>query len=187
LTPNSAHRIPFTASSWQVTCDATTPVVLLRDLHAELLDLYLEDRHSDRNYLFRLGGAPHEAYAPMLTCGWSHDVKTDGTQVFLAPKGLGGVRRRYNASNSSGPLWRYWGGHPNEPLWQACFSSNTPTALVAAFTASLISTEPLERTVRNVPTSTRRALYVASPAGKQSLVGKPVAPRSPVPAPGHSR
>ncbi|WP_234372919.1 SPDY domain-containing protein, partial [Streptomyces scabiei] len=104
---------------------------------------------------------------PLLTRGWSHDVKTDGTQTFLTPEGLGGLRHRYAISGSSGPAWRAWGGHPSEPHWTARFSFGTPTTLVAAFTASLISTEPLHRTVQDVPVHTRSALYIATTTPKQ--------------------
>ncbi len=93
----AADRVPFGPASWQITLDATTPVELLHDLHTELLDLYLEDRHSDLDWLHKDEIAPHEAYAPLFARGWSHQVKTDGTQIFLAPDGLGGIRHRYAA------------------------------------------------------------------------------------------
>ncbi|MGW7724999.1 DUF317 domain-containing protein [Streptomyces canus] len=94
----SAHRAPFTPPAWRITFDAATPVELLHDVHTELLDLYLEDRHSDHDRLLKDETAPHEAYVPLLTRGWSHDVKTDGTQTFLTPEGLGGLRHRYAIS-----------------------------------------------------------------------------------------
>ncbi|MEU0117058.1 DUF317 domain-containing protein [Streptomyces bobili] len=106
----SAHRAPFTPPAWRITFDAATPVELLHDVHTELLDLYLEDRHSDHDRLFRDETAPHEVYVPLLTRGWSHDVKTDGTQTFLTPEGLGGLRHRYAISGSSGRP------HPQHPL-----------------------------------------------------------------------
>ncbi|WP_026178834.1 DUF317 domain-containing protein [Streptomyces hokutonensis] len=182
----SAHRAPFTAPTWRITFDATTPVELLHDVHAELLDLYLEDRHSDQDRLLQDETAPHEAYAPLLTRGWSHEVKTDGTQTFLTPEGLGGVRHRYDFSGSSGPAWRSWGGLPNEPHWRADFSFGTPTTLAAAFTASLISTEPLHRTVQDVPIRTRRALYIATTTAKPPHGNPPVAP-PPAPVSGRTR
>ncbi|MFD3580917.1 DUF317 domain-containing protein [Streptomyces sp. NPDC058683] len=182
----SAHRVPFTEPTWRITFDATTPVELLHDVHTELLDLYLEDRHSDQDRLFQDETAPHEAYAPLLTRGWSHAVKTDGTQTFLTPEGLGGVRHRYANSGSTRPAWRAWGGYPSEPHWAARFSFGTPTTLVAAFTASLISTVPLHRAVKDVPVHTRRALYVATTTAKQSG-STPVAPPPPAPVSGRSR
>ncbi|MEV7394482.1 DUF317 domain-containing protein [Streptomyces sp. NPDC091215] len=183
----SAHRAPFTAPAWRIAFDAATPVELVHDVHTEMLDLYLEDRHSDQDRLFQDATAPHEAYVPLLTRGWSHDVKTDGTQTFLTPEGLGGVRHRYDISGSSGPAWRAWGGYPSFPHWKADFSFGTPTTLVAAFTASLISTEPLHRTVQDVPVQTRRALYVATPTGKQRNGTTPVAPPPPAPVSSHTR
>ncbi|MCV2463951.1 DUF317 domain-containing protein [Streptomyces sp. ICN988] len=114
-------------------------------------------------------------------------VKTDGTQTFLTPEGLGGVRHRYATGASSEPSWRAWGGYPSEPHWTARFSFGTPTMLVAAFTASLISTEPLRRTVQDVPTQTRRALYVATATGRQPHSNPSVAPLPPAPASGHTR
>ncbi|WP_217572254.1 DUF317 domain-containing protein [Streptomyces sp. GbtcB7] len=183
----NAHRAPFTPPAWRITFDATTPVELLHDVHTELLDLYLEDRHSDQDRLFQDETAPHEAYAPLLTLGWSHDVKTDGTQTFLTPEGLGGVRHRYANSDSSKLAWFSWSGYPSEPHWRARFSFGTPTTLVAAFTASLISTEPLRRTVQDVPFHTRRALYVATPTGKQPQGNTPAAPPPPAPVSGRTR
>ncbi|MGV9401706.1 DUF317 domain-containing protein [Streptomyces sp. NPDC003667] len=183
----NAHRAPFTEPTWQITFDATTPAELLHDVHTELLDLCLEDRHSDQDRLFQDETAPHQVYAPLLTRGWSHAVKTDGTQTFLTPEGLGGVRHRYATSGSSGPAWRAWGGYPSEPHWRARFSFGTPTTLVAAFTASLISTEALQRTVQDVPAQTRRALYVATPAAKQPQGTTHVAPPPPAPVPGRTR
>ncbi|WP_406111514.1 DUF317 domain-containing protein [Streptomyces sp. NBC_01003] len=121
------------------------------DVHAELLDLYLEDRYSDQDRLFEDATVPHEVYTPLLARGWSHSIKTDGTQTFLAPEGLGSLRHRYATTHSDGPTWRAWAGYPSEPNWQARFSSGAPTTLAAAFTASLISTEPLHRAVQDVP------------------------------------
>ncbi|MET8299453.1 DUF317 domain-containing protein [Streptomyces sp. NPDC006678] len=182
----NAHRAPFAPPAWRVTFDATTPAELLHDVHSELLDLYLEDRYSDLERLFQDLTPPYEAYAPLLTRGWSHAVKTDGMQTFLTPEGLGGVRH-YATSGSGELAWRAWGGYPSEPHWTARFLFGTPTTLVAAFTASLISTEPLQRTVQDVPAHTRRALYVATPTGKQQHGTTPVAPPPPVPASSHAR
>jgi len=136
--------------------------------------------------LFQDETAPHVAYAPLLTRGWIHEVKTDGTQDFLTPEGLGGVHHRYDISGSSGPAWRSSGGHPSEPHWKAHFSFGTPTTLVEAFTASLISTEPLHRTVQDVPVLTRRALYVVTRATKQLHGNTSVAPL-PAPVAGRTR
>ncbi|MGW5096349.1 DUF317 domain-containing protein [Streptomyces nodosus] len=183
----NAHRAPFTPPAWQITFDATTPVELLHDVHTELLDLYLEDRHSDHDRLFQDETAPHEAYALLLTRGWSHNVNTDGTQTFLTPEGLGGVRHRYANRDSSKLAWFSWGGHPSEPHWRARFSYGTPTTLIAAFTTSLVSTEPLPRTVQDVPAHTRRALYVATTTAKQPPGATSVAPPPPAPASGRTR
>ncbi|MFJ6574018.1 DUF317 domain-containing protein [Streptomyces sp. NPDC091292] len=182
----NAHRAPFTPPAWWVTFDATTPAEILHDVHSELLDLYLEHRHSDRDWLFDKGTAEYQVYAPLLARGWRHEVKTDGAQTFFTPEGLGGLRHQY-ATDTKGVAWRAWGGFPDEPHWTARFSVDTPTTLVAAFTASLISTEPLQRTVQDIPTQTRRALYVATPTGKQPNSNTPVAPPPPAPASGHTR
>ncbi|KPC85425.1 hypothetical protein ADL35_14520 [Streptomyces sp. NRRL WC-3753] len=176
-------RAPFGPRAWEITFDATTPAELLRDVHTELLDLYLEDRHSDKNHLVEDPTAPHEVYTPLLTHGWSHSVKTDGTQTFLPPEGLGGVRHRYATTGSDGPAWRAWGGYPSAPHWQAQFSAGAPTTLAAAFTASLISTEPLHRAVKQIPFHTRRHLYVAPAATPQQPSHLPPAlPSAPHPA-----
>ncbi|MFF8732045.1 DUF317 domain-containing protein [Streptomyces sp. NPDC015171] len=79
------------------------------------------------------------------------------------------------------------GGYPSEPHWRAHFSSGTPTTLVAAFTASLISTEPVHRTVQDIPVHTRRALYVATTTPKQPHGNTPAAPPPPAPASGRIR
>lgn len=188
----TAHQAPFsppdfTPPVWWITFDATTPVELLHDVHTELLDLYLEDRHSDQDRLFQDEVAPHEAYAPLLACGWSHDVKTDGTQTYLTPEGLGGVRHQY-ANGADRPAWRAWGGFPSEPHWTARFSFGTPTTLVAALTASMISTEPLHRTVQDIPVHTRNALYVTTPTTARQAPGNTLAaPPPPAPAADRTR
>ncbi|MFD5111724.1 DUF317 domain-containing protein [Streptomyces sp. NPDC058391] len=181
-----ANRVPFGQTTWQITFDATTPVELLNDVHAELLDLYLDDRYSDQDLLFEDTTAPHEAYAPLFARGWSHDVKTDGTQNFLAPEGLGGVRHRYATSGSDGPTWTAWGGYPSEPYWQVRLSAGVPTTLVAAFTASLISAEPAHRIAKDVP-HTRRHLYIATATAKQPPGYSPAAPPPAGPSPGRTR
>ncbi|WP_228447684.1 DUF317 domain-containing protein [Streptomyces paludis] len=164
-----ANRAPFGETAWRITFDATTPAELLHDVHTELLDLYLEDRHSDRDHLFEDATAPHEVYTPLLARGWSHSIKTDGTLTFHAPEGEGTVRHRYATTGSDGPTWRAWAGDSREPLWQARFSSGVPTTLAAALTASLVSNEPLHRAVEDIPFLTRHHLYVAPAAAKQPL------------------
>ncbi|WP_328919825.1 DUF317 domain-containing protein [Streptomyces sp. NBC_01550] len=109
-----ASRAPFGETAWHITFDAT-PAELLHDVHAELLDLYLEDRYSDQDHLLEDATAPHEVYTPLLARGWSHSIKTDGTQTFLTPEGLGSVRHRYATTHSDGPTWRAWAGYPSEP------------------------------------------------------------------------
>ncbi|WP_446038036.1 DUF317 domain-containing protein [Streptomyces sp. SID1121] len=126
-------------------------------------------------------------YAPLLTRGWTHNVRIDGTQTFLTPEGLGGVRHRYASGGSMGPAWRAWGGYPAEPNWQATFSSGTPTALVAAFTTSLISTEPLHRTVKDVPVPTRSGLFLSTTVAKQPPSNPPAAPPPAAPAAARTR
>ncbi|WP_234432130.1 DUF317 domain-containing protein [Streptomyces sp. NRRL S-378] len=107
--------------------------------------------------------------------------------AFLAPEGLGGVRHRYTIGGSDGPAWRAWGGYPSEPHWKATFSLGTPTTLVAAFTASPISTEPLHRTVQDVPFRTRSHLYVVTTAAaKQPPSYSPALPPTP-PVAGRTR
>ncbi|MFE4058910.1 DUF317 domain-containing protein [Streptomyces sp. NPDC059096] len=160
---NRHGGLPFGHATWQITFDATTPVELLHDVHTELLDLYHEDLHSDRDGLFEDMTAPHEAYASLFAFGWRHHVKTDGTQSFLSPDDLAGVVHHYAATRSHEPAWRIWGGHPSEPQWQARFTTGTPTTLVAALTVSMISSEPLIRTVNEVPLDTRSHLYLATP------------------------
>ncbi|MET9556859.1 DUF317 domain-containing protein [Streptomyces sp. NPDC006645] len=180
----AANRVPFGPAAWQITFDATTPVELLRDVHAELLDLYLEDLHSDQDHLFGDTTPAYEAYAPLFAQGWGHSVKTDGTQTFRSWDGLAGVRHRYAITGSDGPAWRAWGGYQSEPLWQARFSTGTPTTLVAAFTASLHSTVPLHRAVTDTPSQFRRHLYLTTPTLKPAT-GTP--PGGPPPGAGRIR
>ncbi|WP_329295749.1 DUF317 domain-containing protein [Streptomyces pseudovenezuelae] len=151
----SAHRAPFTPPAWRITFDATTPVELLHDVHTELLDLYLEDRHSDQDRLFQDETAPHEAYAPLLARGWSHAVKTDGTQSFLTPEGLGGVRHRYAINASSGAAWRAWGGYLSEPHCWIPQGPGTPVTVTVtnSKTATGSSPSPTKKATAQ-PTST---------------------------------
>lgn len=183
----TANRAPFGPPAWQISFDITTPVELLHDFHTELLDLYLEDRYSDQDRLFTDDTPPQEAYALLLTRGWSHQVKTDGTQFFRDPESLGVVQHRYATHlHPDSPTWSVWGGYPSEPYWRARFSQGTPTTLVAAFTASLVSTEPVTRAVKDIPFHTRRHLYIAATAPvRQTPVSSPATP--PVALAGPSR
>ncbi|MEU4030591.1 DUF317 domain-containing protein [Streptomyces anulatus] len=177
-----ANRIPFAQKAWEITFDVTTPAELVRDVHAELLDVYLEDRYSDRDRLFDDDTAPHTAYAPLFARGWSHEVQMIGTQTFRSPDGLGAVRHRFAPGRSRGPddaAWTAWAGDGAKPHWKARFTRGAPATLVAAFTASLISTEPLHRTVKDVPLDFRHRLYTAAvTAHPPTAVPSPVGPAS---------
>ncbi|MEV5979611.1 DUF317 domain-containing protein [Streptomyces sp. NPDC052114] len=183
----TAHRAPFGPAAWQISSDATTPVELLHDVHTELLDLYREDRHSDQDRLFGDDTPAQEAYTLLLASGWSHHVKTDGSQFFRDPADLGVVQHRYTTTiHSDSPTWSASGGYPSEPYWRARFSQGTPTTLVAAFTTSLASTEPVSRAVKDIPFHTRRHLYVAATALAQQTPSSSPLPASPT-LPGPSR
>ncbi|MEV5878027.1 DUF317 domain-containing protein [Streptomyces sp. NPDC052101] len=178
----AAHHNPFGPATWQITCDAITPVELLRDTHAELLDLYLEGRHSTQDHLFDDQTPPRQADAPLLARGWGHVVKTDGTQHFLAPDILGGVRHKYaepRLNTPAEPAWTAWAGYADDPHWRVRFSRATPTTLVAAFTASLLSTEPVQRAVKDVPLRTRDRVHIAS----TTTTAKQKTPSTPMPHP----
>ncbi|MFE5094588.1 DUF317 domain-containing protein [Streptomyces sp. NPDC056638] len=97
------------------------------------------------------------------------------------------MRHRYATNGSDGSAWTAWGGYQSDPHWQARFSFGTPTTLVAAFTASLISTEPVHRTAKDVPFLTRRHLYIATATAKQPPGYSPAAPPPPGPGPGRTR
>ncbi|MVO90262.1 DUF317 domain-containing protein [Streptomyces sp. p1417] len=182
----TAHSAPFGPATWQVTFDATTPAELLHDFHTELTDLYLQD--SSQDHLFQDHTPPHEAYALLLARGWGHEVKTDGTQLFRDPQSLGVVRHRYATPSTDTPLWSASGGHPGEPYWRARFTRGTPTTLVAAFTASLVSTEPASRAVKDIPLPTRHQLYVAATTpAQQTSVSTPLPASPPRPGPGRTR
>lgn len=86
------------------------------------------------------------------------------------------MQHRYAITTTDTPIWTAWGGYPSEPYWRARFSYGTPTTLVAAFTASLVSAEPVTRAVKDVPFHTRRHVYVtATTPEKQAPASSPVA------------
>ncbi|MEV2258535.1 DUF317 domain-containing protein [Streptomyces anulatus] len=171
-----AKRAPSGPEAWRITFDATTPVELLNDVHTELLDLYLEDRDSGKDVLFEDATAPYEAYKALLARGWSHSVEINGTQTFRSPDGLGAVQHRYANMGTHKPTWTAWAGSPGDRLWSASFSIGTHASLAAALTASLVSTEPVQRTVKDVPLPSRQQLYLATAT-------QPTAPSSAVPPP----
>lgn len=184
----TANRVAFGSPAWQVTFDAMTPTEVLRDAHTRLLDLYQADPPHDHRWLH--GDAkPYEAYGQLLANGWRHTVKREGTQVFGSPDGFGKVMHRWDTTGPDGPAWRAMAGHPIEPLWRAQFSPGAPTALAAALTASLLSTEPVTRRVQDIPCHTRQHLHfvhATSPtpqAPRLSSVAKP----PPSPASGRTR
>ncbi|WP_044378690.1 DUF317 domain-containing protein [Streptomyces noursei] len=187
----AANSVPFGRQAWRITADASTPAELLHDLHTELLDLYREDHHSDRDRLFALDQdhtAPQEVYTPLLVKGWGHTAKTDGTQIFRSPDALGCVRHRYAAIDDRA-TWAAYDGTPSEPSWRATFSHSAPTTLAAALTASLVSTEPVHRTVQDVPSHFRDHLGVVSTThtARRTTHSTPVALPPTSPSPGRTR
>lgn len=184
----TANRAPFGLAAWQVTFDATTPIELLHDFHSELVDLYLEDRQSGQGRLLEDNTPAQEAYTQLLARGWSHQVRTDGTQFFRDPQSLGVVQHRYALIGTDTPIWAAWGGPAREPHWRARFSRGTPTTLAAAFTTSLVSTEPVSRAVKDIPFHTRRHLYVAATTpAQQTSVSSPLPPPPALPGPSRAR
>ncbi|MFF5538668.1 DUF317 domain-containing protein [Streptomyces cinerochromogenes] len=183
----AAHRDPFSPATWQITFDATTPVELLGDVHSELLDLYLEDRHSDKDHLFDSQTSAQEVYIPLLAHGWRHTIKTDGTQTFLAPDALGGMQHQYDRTLSSdlAPSWRVWGGQPNDPDWRVQFSQTTPSRWSQHSPPPC--SPPVERTVKDIPFLTRHhvSIAAATTTAKQNKPSIPVA--TPPPRPTISR
>ncbi|KOT79138.1 hypothetical protein ADK70_31980 [Streptomyces rimosus subsp. pseudoverticillatus] len=178
-----ASRVPFEPAAWQVAFEATTPIELLHDVHVSMFDLYREDRRSNQDRLFGDAAEPHEGYGPVFAHGWNHVARPEGIQDFRSPDGLAGIRHRYDTRYGDGPGWRIWGGSPAQPNWEARFSLAAPTTLVAAFTASLISTEPVHRMVKDIPRHTRHHLHVATAAAQQQSVAQP----PPSPRPGRTR
>ncbi|MFF9785098.1 DUF317 domain-containing protein [Streptomyces nigrescens] len=175
----TAHRDPFGPATWQITFSPNTPLEFLHDVHTELLDVYLEDPHIGRKWLFEEDStAPHEAYAPLLGRGWSHSVKTNGTQFFESPDGFGGVSHQYATTDTQVPAWTAFGGFQKGHTWGVSFSHSTPVTLVAAFTASMISPEPVHRMVKDIPAYTRRHIYEA-PSARASHQAPPPSPVAP--------
>ncbi|WP_406220700.1 DUF317 domain-containing protein [Streptomyces decoyicus] len=174
----TAHRDPFGPPTWQITFGPDTPLEFLHDVHTELLDLYLEDPRAGQEWLFENNAAPHEAYAPLLVRGWSHRVEISGSQFFTSPSALAGVQHLYATTDSTVPTWTTWGGDASAPTWRGEFSYGTPTALVASFIASLISTDPVRRTVKDIPAQTRRHVYEA-PLATASHQAPPLSPVAP--------
>ncbi|MGX1759915.1 DUF317 domain-containing protein [Streptomyces lydicus] len=175
----TAHRDPFGPPTWQITYSSNMPLEFLHDVHTRLLDLYLEDpRGVSQKWLPDDNTAPHEAYVPLLVHGWSQRVKTDGTLFLTSPNGLASVKHRYAATDSKAPVWTARGGYPSAPTWHVDFSYGTPTTLVTSFVASMLSTAPAIRTVKDIPAQSRRYVYEAPSAiaSQQCPSSSPVAP-----------
>ncbi|MGW7005889.1 DUF317 domain-containing protein [Streptomyces sp. NPDC054933] len=186
----AANRVPFAPPTWQITFDATTPIELLHDVHTELLDLYLEDRHSDRDWLFEDDTAPQEAYTPLLARGWSHQVNTDGTQLFGSPEGLGGVRPGTPPPVSTRPSGWPGAAMPASRTGETRTSPSVrPPRLSRPSPPRSSPPSRSGRTVKDVSFHSRRLLYVAADAmtAKQAHLSSPVATPPPGPAPSRNR
>ncbi|MFE9905079.1 DUF317 domain-containing protein [Streptomyces achromogenes] len=187
----AAHKDPFGPATWQITFDSSTPVELVHDAHAALLDLHLEGRDSFSDPLFRYSLTQYDAYAPLLTRGWSHVVDTGGTQFFTAPDDACGLEYSYALPRHRNPPTR--SGKPGEatgrpPHWTAQFTRLTPTDLVTAFTTSLLSAEPVKRTVKDIPHRSRYAVKIAAAATPvPNSLPAPVATPPPRPATNRTR
>ncbi|MFJ9979299.1 DUF317 domain-containing protein [Streptomyces cyaneofuscatus] len=168
------NRAPSGPGAWRISF-GNAPVELLKDVHAELLDLYLENQDSDRALLFEDPTPAYDAYSLLLANNWSHSVDTNGTQTFRSPDGLAAVQHRYAITDTEKPTWTAWAETQGQRLWSASFSIGTPASLAVALTASLVSTEPVHRAVKDVPLPSRQHLYYATAT-------QPTAPAVPPPA-----
>ncbi|MFJ9551267.1 DUF317 domain-containing protein [Streptomyces erythrochromogenes] len=177
----AAHEQPFEAAAWNARFDAATPVEMIWDFHTELLHFYLDDAYSDRDMLFHDNTAPAAAYLPLLNAGWTHTISNQGSQHFHSRDGMAHLEHRYAATDREKPVWKVSAGTPLEPLWRASFTSRTPVTYVAAFTASLVTEEPLTRAVSEVPFHTMHFARTA-PAPDRRPTSTPALP----PAPPHN-
>lgn len=96
--------------------------------------------------------------------GWEPDHFADGDlRRLTAPDGRAAieVRARSLATPEQEcavqPQWAFWAAPApyRRPLWEAFFTSATPTSLVAAFTLALVDPDPLVRDPLDIPATCR--------------------------------
>ncbi|MEU6148026.1 DUF317 domain-containing protein [Streptomyces sp. NPDC047081] len=173
----AAHKDPFRPATWTATLDASTPVELVGDLYSEVLRLCEADARGEGDLMRSDDVLPQDVYLPLLTAGWRHMIKTDGTQHFRSLDGYGVLEHVYAPRQGAASVWAAWGGTPDHPLWKARFSSAAPASLVAAFASSLASRVPLARAVWNIPAEARPHLTLPD-AQTDSAGLRPAPPHS---------
>ncbi|MDH6580739.1 DUF317 domain-containing protein [Kitasatospora sp. MAP5-34] len=99
--------------------------------------------------------------------GWDRDPQTGpgrALERWTAPDGRAGVEVRVHARGSveteilqGQPRWTIWAAPApyRRPLWDAVFSSGTPTGLIAAFCRALADPAPLIREDEQIPRACR--------------------------------
>jgi hypothetical protein len=98
---------------------------------------------------------------------WDRDHATrkgSNLERWTAPDGRAGVELRINVRGTAEqellqnePRWTVWASHApyRRPLWDAVFSTGTPTGLIAAFCQALADPAPLTREDHQIPFSCR--------------------------------
>ncbi|MFI1886012.1 DUF317 domain-containing protein [Streptomyces jumonjinensis] len=187
------HTDPFALAAWTMTFSGAVPLEILRDAHTEVLSLYLEGLHGERDWLTETGDTSASAgYLPLLTAGWSHTVDSDGKQTFRSPETSAFLRHWYSPRKPAAlnPTWTFRADIPGEPLlWQATFTTGTPASVIAAVTTSLVEALPLARTVRELPAQSRTHVRYSPSLPAPPPAPRPlrIPPRPPAPPAGRSR
>lgn len=77
---------------------------LVGDFYAEVLRLCEADAQGVRDRMRSDDGRPQDVYLPLLTAGWRHMLKTDGTQYFRSPDGYGVLEHVYAPRDLAAPV-----------------------------------------------------------------------------------
>ncbi|GAA3796599.1 DUF317 domain-containing protein [Streptomyces phyllanthi] len=142
----AAYDDPFAASYWTAVLDYGIPEEILGAFHQVLANSY-----NDGDSFLSGDTSTAPGYLPLLNSGWNHDVSTSGKQTFTAPDHIAQLTHSCGASPSPDYFsWRINSGR-HDGHWEAAFTCRTPPRLIGAFTAAMVSSEPLTRTIGQLP------------------------------------
>jgi hypothetical protein len=151
------------ARSWMAAFSNQMPYEFMAALTASWAESYNPD---DASFASPDDGR-REGVAKVLTvlrdAGWDRDPNTvQGSDLerWTAPDGRAGLEIRINAHGNAEheilreePRWTVWAAQApyRSPLWDAVFSTGTPTGLIAAFCRALVHSAPLTREDAQIP------------------------------------
>lgn len=150
----NAHRDPFGPPVWGVCFNGGVPTEFVQAFTTALATAYEKgpDAYLARPDPLSEEHEPFLAVTPLLNRGWMFDRPDGDVFAIKAPDGFAALEFTPGNLDPEAELtsrtarWQMWAGDSvDRPVWYATASTDTPVALLRAFTESVADPAPLPR------------------------------------------